>query len=95
MALLCQPQSCTRCPLATAAWAGRRQPRARPPSPSEAALYTPTAPLSTNSAGEIALPLPCITKEQKERATKKPGLEEVINMFRDDSFKEPESARQS
>lgn len=66
-----------------------------PTSPSEALLFTLTAPLSTNSDGKITLPLPCIIKEQKERGTKKPGREQVINMFRDDSFKEPESARQS
>lgn len=66
-----------------------------PPSPSEAMLFTLTAPLSTNSDGKVTLPLPCIIKEQKERGTKKPRREEVINMFRGDSFKEPESARQS
>lgn len=51
--------------------------------------------LSTSSDGKITLSLPCIIKEQKEPGTKKPGHEEVINMFWDDSFKEPESAQQS
>lgn len=57
-------------------------------------LYT-NSTLSSNSNGKITLPLPCIIKEQKEPGTKKPKHEEVMNMFSDDSFKEPESARQS
>lgn len=66
-----------------------------PTSPLEAVFFMLTAPLSTNSNGKIVLTLPCMIKLRKEHRTKKPRHEEVINMFQDDSFKEPESAQQS
>lgn len=81
--------------LQGASWAVGRQPHVMPTSFSETVLFPLTAPFSTNSDGKITLPLSCIIEEQKERGIKKPEHEEVINMFQDDSFKEPESAQPS
>ena len=66
-----------------------------PTFPLEVMFFTLTAPLSSNSDIKTVLTLPSLIKLQKEHGTKKPGHEEVINMFRGDSFKEPDSAQQS
>lgn len=58
------------------------------------ALHT-NSTLSMNAGGKITLLLPCIVKEQKEPGSTESRQREVINMFGDDSFKEPGSAQQS